>query len=99
LSQILTYPPTASIISALTQAGYKTAWLIDDQNNAAFNDVMDPDIVYDSTDLGPYGGRTSGLEQTTAAIKGAGNGARTSRLVTNLLVLDVMTPEKAKVNT
>lgn len=89
----------ASSIEALTQAGYKTAWLFDSQNYTAFSQVMTADIVYDSTDLGPYGGKTSGLEQTVAAIKGAGKGARTSHLVTNLLVTDLISPEKARVNT
>lgn len=90
---------TASAIEALTQAGYKTAWLIDSQNYTAFGEVMTKDVIYDSTDLGAYGGKTNGLEETVAAIKGAGNGARTSHLVTNLLVLDMITPKKARVNT
>jgi hypothetical protein len=60
---------------------------------------MTEDVVYDSTDLGAYGGKTNGLEETIAAIKGAGSGARTSHLVTNLLVLDMITTEKARVNT
>lgn len=95
-----TQPTTSgSAIEALTQAGYKTAWLIDSQNYTAFSEVMTKDVVYDSTDLGAYGGKTSGLEETVAAIKGAGNGARTSHLVTNLLLLDMITPKKARVNT
>jgi hypothetical protein len=95
-------PPSTnsgSAVEALTQAGYRTAWLIDSQNYSAFAEVMTKDVVYDSTDLGAYGGKTDGLEQTVAAIKGAGNGARTSHLVTNLLVLDMITPKKARVNT
>lgn len=101
-SSTVANPPSTnsgSAIEALTQAGYKTAWLIDSQNYTAFNEVMTKDIVYDSTDLGPYGGKSSGLEQTVAAIRGAGNGAKTSHLVTNLLVLDFITPKKARVNT
>jgi hypothetical protein len=101
-STVLSNPVSASSISAiegLTQAGYKTAWLIDSKNYTAFDEVFTKDIVYDSTDLGAYGGKTSGLEQTTAAIKGAGNGAKTSHLVTNLLVLDMISPKKARVNT
>jgi hypothetical protein len=92
-------PSSSSAIEALTQAGYKAAWLIDSKNYTAFDEVFTKDIVYDSTDLGAYGGKTSGLEQTTAAIKGAGNGAKTSHLVTNLLVLDLINPKKARVNT
>lgn len=92
-------PNSGSAIGALTQAGYKTAWLIDSQNYSAFGEVMTKDVVYDSTDLGAYGGKTNGLEQTVAAIKSAGNGARTSHLVINLLVLDMITPKKARVNT
>lgn len=103
VSPAIANPPSAgssaSPIEALTQAGYKTAWLIDSQNYSAFNQVMTADVVYDSTDLGPYGGKTSGLEQTVAAIKAAGTGARTSHLVTNLLVLDLISPKKARVNT
>jgi hypothetical protein len=101
-STAVSNPVSASSISAiegLTQAGYKTAWLIDSKNYTAFDEVFTKDIVYDSTDLGAYGGKTSGLEQTTAAIKGAGNGAKTSHLVTNLLVLDMISPKKARVNT
>jgi hypothetical protein len=90
---------SGSSIEALTQAGYKTAWLIDSQNYTAFDEVMTKDVVYDSTDLGAYGGKTTGLEETVAAIKGAGNGARTSHLVTNLLVLDMISPKKARANT
>ena len=101
-STAVSNPVSASSISAiegLTQAGYKTAWLIDSKNYTAFDEVFTKDIVYDSTNLGAYGGKTSGLEQTTAAIKGAGNGAKTSHLVTNLLVLDLINPKKARVNT
>lgn len=101
-STAVSNPVSASSISAiegLTQAGYRTAWLIDSKNYTAFDEVFTKDIVYDSTDLGAYGGKTSGLEQTTAAIKGAGNGAKTSHLVTNLLVLDMISPKKARVNT
>ena len=90
---------SGSATEALTQAGFKTAWLIDSQNYTAFSEVMSKDVVYDSTDLGAYGGKTNGLEETIAAIKGAGNGARTSHLVTNLLVLDMISPKKARVNT
>lgn len=90
---------TPSAIEALTQAGYKTAWLIDSQNYSAFDQVMTKDIVYDSTDLGAYGGKTKGLAETVAAIRAAGNGARTSHLVTNLLVEEMITPQKARVNT
>ena len=90
---------SGSAIEALTQAGYKTAWLIDSQNYTAFSEVMTKDVVYDSTDLGAYGGKTNGLEETVATIKGAGNGAKTSHLVTNLLVLDMISPKKARVNT
>ena len=93
------HPSSSSAVEALTQAGYKAAWLIDSKNYTAFNEVFTKDVVYDSTDLGAYGGKTNGLEETIAAIKGAGNGARTSHLVTNLLVLDMITPKKARVNT
>jgi hypothetical protein len=92
-------PSSSSAIEALTQAGYKAAWLIDSKNYIAFNGVFTQDVVYDSTDLGVYGGKTSGLEQTTAAIKSAGNGAKTSHLVTNLLLLDMISPKEARVNT
>jgi len=90
---------SSSAIDALTQAGYKAAWLIDSKNYTAFNEVFTEDIVYDSTDLGAYGGKTNGIEETTAAIKSAGNGAKTSHLVTNLLVLDMISPKEARVNT
>ena len=59
-------PNSGSAIEALTQAGYKTAWLIDSQNYSASGEVMTKDVVYDSTDLGAYGGKTNGLEQTVA---------------------------------
>lgn len=88
-----------SAVEALTQAGYKTAWLIDSQNYTALNEVMTKDIVYDSTDLVAYGGKTNGLAETVAAIQGAGKGARTEHLVSNLLVLDMITSKKARVNT
>ena len=90
---------SSSAVEALTQAGYKAAWLIDSKNYTAFNEVFTKDVVYDSTDLGAYGGKTSGIEETTAAIKGAGNGAKTSHLVTNLLVLEMINPKEARVNT
>jgi hypothetical protein len=92
-------PSSSSAVQALTQAGYKAAWLIDSKNYTAFHEVFTEDIVYDSTELGAYGGETSGIEETTAAIKSAGDGAKTSHLVTNLLVLDMINPKKARVNT
>lgn len=91
--------PSSSAIEGLTQAGYKASWLIDSQNYTAFGEVFTQDVVYDSTDLGPYGGKSTGLAQTKAAIQAAGKGARTSHLVTNLLVTEMVSPKKARVNT
>ncbi|THV93572.1 hypothetical protein D6D25_09397 [Aureobasidium pullulans] len=84
---------------ALISAEYKTAWLIDSQNYTALGEVFTDDIIYDSTDLGAYGGRAEGLEAAASALRALGNGARVSHLVTNTLVLDAITPKKWRVLT
>ncbi|PPJ56933.1 hypothetical protein CBER1_02248 [Cercospora berteroae] len=90
-------PGSAS--EGLTQAGYKTAWTIDSQNWTRLNEVFTQDVYYDSTALGQYGGKTEGIEQTREALQKAGEGAKTSHVVTNLYVEEMMGPEKAKVIT
>ncbi|THW79679.1 hypothetical protein D6D19_00983 [Aureobasidium pullulans] len=84
---------------ALISAEYKTAWLIDSQNYTALGEVFADDIIYDSTDLGAYGGRAEGLDAAASALRALGNGARVSHLVTNTLVLDAITPKKWRVIT
>ena len=67
----------------------------------ALSEVWTKDIQFDidSSDLGQYSGKTSGLEQTVAAVKKSAEDAKLSGLVTNLLVLDMITPKKTRVNT
>ncbi|KAM3424125.1 hypothetical protein BST61_g11329 [Cercospora zeina] len=91
--------PPGSAIEGLTQAGYKAAWTIDTQNWTRLNEVFTQDIYYDSTDLGQYGGRTEGIEETRQALERAGEGAITSHVVTNLRVEEMESPEKATVIT
>ncbi|GIZ41364.1 hypothetical protein CKM354_000467000 [Cercospora kikuchii] len=91
--------PPGSAIEGLTQAGYKTAWTIDSKNWTRLNEVFTQDVYYDSTALGQYGGKTEGIEQTREALQKAGEGAKTSHVVTNLYVEEMMGPEKARVIT
>jgi hypothetical protein len=91
--------PPGSAIEGLTQAGYKTAWTIDSKNWTRLNEVFTQDVYYDSTALGQYGGKTEGIEQTREALEKAGEGAKTSHVVTNLYVEEMMGPEKARVIT
>ncbi|KAI5195314.1 hypothetical protein E4T42_08262 [Aureobasidium subglaciale] len=90
---------SGSSLEAFEAAEYKLAWLIDSKNYTAFGEVLTNDVVYDSTDLGAYGGRSEGLEQTVAAIRSASAGARVSHIVTNSLVFDAITPTKWRTDT
>lgn len=91
--------PTSSITEAISRSAYKSALLISSKNYDALSEVWTKDIQFDSSDLGQYGGKTSGLEQTVAAVKKDGEDAKVSGIVTNLLVLDMINPKKARVNT
>lgn len=90
---------SCSTTEAIAQSAYKMAFLITTKNYDALSEVWTKDIVYDSSDLGQYGGRTNGLESAIAATRRSGENANSSALVTNLLVLDMITPKKARVNT
>ncbi|KAI5202317.1 hypothetical protein E4T39_04834 [Aureobasidium subglaciale] len=93
------HPSSGSALEAFIAAEYKLAWLIDSKNYTAFGEVLTNDVVYDSTDLGAYGGRSEGIEQTVAAIRAASAGARVSHIVTNSLVFDTITPTKWRTDT
>lgn len=90
--------PTSSTTEAISRSAYKSAFLISTKNYDALSQVWAKDIKFDSSDLGQYGGKTSGLEQTVAAVRESGENAKVSGIVTNLLVLDMITPKKARVN-
>lgn len=99
-SSVIANPiPSSSTTEAITRAAYRTAYFIDTKNYNSLNEVWTKDIVYDSTDLGQYGGKSTGLEQAAAAAQRSTQDVRTSALVTNLFVLDMITPKKARVNT
>lgn len=91
--------PPVSPIEGLTQAGYKTAYLIDTKNYAALGEVMTPDIKYDSSSLGRYGGKSNNLAEVQAALAGAIGETKVEHLVTNLYVREFITPNKARVDT
>ncbi|KAF2208905.1 hypothetical protein CERZMDRAFT_3513, partial [Cercospora zeae-maydis SCOH1-5] len=88
-----------SAVEGLTQAGYKLAWVIDTQNWTRLNEFFTQDVYYDSTDLGQYGGRSEGIEETRQALEQAGERAMTSHVVTNLHVEEMQSAEKARVIT
>jgi len=93
-------PVSASVVNELTQAGYKLAWLVDSQDWPAFDSVMTQNVTFDATDLLPTkGGVANGLDEVVGAFQhDAANGARTSHLLANFLVLETYGPEKARVS-
>lgn len=104
LSSSLALPQdtSRSAIEGLTQAGYKTAYLIDIKNYPALGEVMTKDIDYDSSSLGSsYGGHSVGLDHVQAAIKAAigSSSVKVEHLVTNLYVKELISPTKARVIT
>lgn len=88
-----------SPIEGLTQAGYKSAYLIDTKNYAALGEVMTKDIDYDSSSLGAYGGKAVGLDHVQSALQAAIGKSKVEHLVTNLYVKEFITPTKARVIT
>jgi hypothetical protein len=91
----------ASPIEGLTQGGYRLAHAIDSKNYTLLNQVFTDDTVYDSSALAPYGGISKGKQAVIAAIKGAyySENVKMEHLVTNLYVLEMQTPERARVIT
>jgi hypothetical protein len=102
LSSIATTNPLPSqstpMIVALAQAGYKLSYILDTKNYTALDTILTPDVTFDATELRAGGGITHGFAQTVAALKGNGVGAKTDHQITNVLLLDEISPKKARVN-
>ncbi|KAK5693975.1 hypothetical protein LTR97_009593 [Elasticomyces elasticus] len=90
---------TASTYNALIQAGYKTAYTLDTKNYEALGEVMTTDVVYDSTALGKYGGRSVGLDEVKTSVAAAFGDDLVEHIVTNIYIMELQTPTKAKVVT
>jgi hypothetical protein len=89
-----------SLITELTQANYKLAWLIDSQDWSTFDTVVAQNVTFDGTDLLPAkGGIANGLDEVIEVFKhDAADRARTSHLVANVLVMEAYGRSKARVN-
>lgn len=87
------------VIESLSQSEHKLAYLLSTKDYAALDEVMTQDIIYDATDLGEYGGKTEGLTETVAGLRANGEGAKVEAIVSNLLLLDLISPKKAKTST
>jgi len=89
-----------SLITGLTQANYKLAWLIDSQDWTAFDTVVAQNVTFDGTDLLPAkGGIANGLDEVIEVFQhDAADGARTSHLVANVLVMETYGRSRARVN-
>ncbi|KAM0720854.1 hypothetical protein Q7P37_003139 [Cladosporium fusiforme] len=88
-----------SKIEALTQAGHKLSHILDTKNYSALDSVLTQDVVLDATDLQPVtGGETNGFDETVSVFKLSGAGAKTAHRITNVLLLDEITPKKARVS-
>jgi len=90
---------TASTYDAIIQAGYKTAYTLDTKNYDALGEVMTTDVVYDSTALGEYGGRSVGLDEVKTNVAKAFGDALVEHVVTNIYIMELQTPAKARVMT
>ncbi|KAK4502680.1 hypothetical protein PRZ48_006106 [Zasmidium cellare] len=89
----------ASNIEGLTQAGYKTGWILDGKNWTALPEVFAQDLYYDSSELGDYGGVSHGIDEARKALQAASQDTRTERMVTNLWLKEMVGPGKARVLT
>lgn len=91
----------ASPIEGLTQGGYRLAHAIDSKNYTLLQQAITDDVHYDSSALAPYGGVSNGKQAVTAAIKGAyySENVGMEHLVTNLFLLEMQGPDKARVVT
>lgn len=87
------------VIESLSQSEHKLAYLLSTKDYAALDQVMTQDIVYDATDLGEYGSKTEGLTETVAGLRANGEGAKVEAIVSNLLLLDLISQKKAKTST
>lgn len=95
----LGHTPSGSRIEALTQAGHRLSYILDTKTYAALDSVLTHDVVLDATELQPLtGGVTNGFDETVATFKRSGDGAKTAHRITNILLLDEITPEKARVS-
>ncbi|KAK3632790.1 hypothetical protein LTR56_016113 [Elasticomyces elasticus] len=90
---------TASTYNAIIQAGYKTAYTLDTKNYEALGEVMTTDVVYDSTALGKYGGRSVGLDEVKTSVAAAFGDDLVEHIVTNIYIMELQTPTKARVIT
>lgn len=92
-------PPSSSKVEALTQAGHRLSYILDTKNYSALNSVLANDVVLDATDLLPLtGGVAKGFDEVVSTFKRSGAGAKTAHRITNVLLLDEITPGKSRVN-
>lgn len=90
---------TESTYDAILQAGYKTAYTLDTKNYEGLGLVMTDDVVYDSSSLGKYGGKSVGLAEVKKNVAAAFGDALVEHLVTNVYIEQLQTPSKARVIT
>jgi hypothetical protein len=91
----------ASPIEGLTQGNYRLAHAIDSNNYTLLNQAFTDDVYYDSSALAPYGGVSKGKQEAIGAIQAAyySDGVKMEHLVTNVFVLDIQSPDWARVIT
>jgi len=88
----------SSLITTLAQAGHRLSYLLDTKNYAALDTVLTKDVTFDATELRANGGITHGFAETAAALEKSGAGAKTDHQITNVLLLEEISPKKARVN-
>jgi hypothetical protein len=98
LSSLAATTPVPSKSSDLLTAGNRLSYILDTKDYASLSTILTQDVTFDTTELRAGGGITYGFAENAAALQRSGAGARTDHQVTNVLLLEQISPKKARVH-
>ena len=92
------YKSDPLIVVALARASTRLSYILDTKDYPSLDTILTQDVTFDTTELRAGGGITHGFAQTAAALQRSGAGAKTDHQVTNVLLLEQISPKKARVH-
>ena len=86
------------IVVALARASTRLSYILDTKDYPSLDTILTQDVTFDTTELRAGGGIIHGFAQAAAALQRSGAGAKTDHQVTNVLLLEQISPKKARVH-
>jgi hypothetical protein len=93
LSSLATTTPIPTpLITSLTHASHRLAYILDTKNYPALSTILTQDVTFEEGSS-----KTNGFAETVAVLKSGVEGANTEHQITNVLLLEEISSNRAKV--